>query len=308
MRVVIALGGNALIRRGEKAEALTQMKNVDIACSAIAKIAKEHQVVLTHGNGPQVGLLALQSDAYKDVTPYPLDVLGAETQGMIGYMLDQSLENLMPNQKIAVVLTQIEVDPNDKAFKNPTKPIGPVYDKETAEKLASERGWSIAPDGQYFRRVVPSPEPMEIVEKRVINLLIANDVLVVCNGGGGIPVMKQDNGSLKGIEAVIDKDRAAALLAKEVVADALIILTDAEAVATNWGKPDSKDIKTASPEDMKNWNFPPGSMGPKVDACCAYAKANPKGIACIGRLEDALDILAGKKGTIIKSGAELTYY
>ncbi|MGD9638298.1 MAG: carbamate kinase [Alphaproteobacteria bacterium] len=308
MRVVIALGGNALIRRGEKAEASTQMKNIDIACKSISEIAKEHQVVLTHGNGPQVGLLALQADSYKDVTPYPLDVLGAETQGMIGYMLDQSLENLMPNQKIAIILTQIEVDPNDNAFKNPTKPIGPVYDQATAEKLAADRGWTIAPDGNYFRRVVPSPEPMEIVEKRSINLLVENDVLVVCNGGGGIPVMKQNDGKLKGIEAVIDKDRAAALLAKEVKADALVILTDAEAVATDWGKPDSKNIKTASPEDMKQWKFPAGSMGPKVDACCAYAKANPKGIACIGRLEDALDILAGKKGTIIKSDAKLTYY
>lgn len=308
MRVVIALGGNALIRRGEKAEAITQMKNVETACQSIAQIAKEHQVILTHGNGPQVGLLSLQADAYKDVMPYPLDVLGAETQGMIGYMLDQSLENLMPHKKIAVVLTQIEVDPKDSAFSNPTKPIGPVYDQATAEKLAKERGWKIAPDGNYFRRVVPSPEPKEIVEKRVINLLVEHDVLVVCNGGGGIPVMLQENGLLKGIEAVIDKDRAAALLAKEVKADALIILTDAPAVATNWGKPDSKDIKTASPEDMQNWSFPPGSMGPKVASSCAFAKANPKGMACIGRLEDALEILAGKKGTIIKSGTKLTYY
>jgi carbamate kinase len=307
MKVVIALGGNALIRRGEKAEASTQIKNVEIAAKSIANVAKDNQVILTHGNGPQVGLLALQADAYKDVTPYPLDILGAETQGMIGYMMDQALENLMPNKKIAVIVTQIEVDPKDPAFQNPAKPVGPVYDKETAEKLAAEKGWSIAPDGKYFRRVVPSPLPKEIVEKRTVNLLVENDVLVVCGGGGGIPVMLE-NGQLKGIEAVIDKDRSAALLASETKADSLLILTDAPAVATDFGNPDSKDIKVASPEFMRSFNFAAGSMGPKVEAACAFAEKNPEGFAGIGALADAKDIIDGNKGTIIKVGAEVEYY
>ena len=223
MRVVIALGGNALLRRGEPLTAENQRANVKRATPAIAKvIAAGHRVVLSHGNGPQVGLLALQSAACRPDEPYPLDVLGAESEGMIGYLIEQELENSLPKGTcVATLLTQTEVDPRDPAFQNPTKPIGPVYEKAVAERLAKERGWRIAPDGDRYRRVVPSPRPLRIPDVPVIRLLVAHEVVVICAGGGGIPVVRRADGSLVGVEAVIDKDLAAALLAEELEADAL---------------------------------------------------------------------------------------
>lgn len=307
MKVVIALGGNALLRRGERADADVQMANVRIAAKAVAEIAKEHNVVLTHGNGPQVGLLALQADAYKDVTPYPFDVLGAESQGMIGYMVAQCVGNDLPDRQVVNIITQTEVDPNDPAYSDPRKFVGPVYDKETAEKLAAERGWTIAADGKYFRRVVPSPQPKKIVEIDTIRQLVDSGAMVIASGGGGIPVIRNDQGKLEGSEAVIDKDMSASIMAVELDADALLILTDAPSIALDWGTPDQKEIKEVSPEKLQEYNFAKGSMGPKVEAVCRFANTG-KGFGAVGRLEDALDILNGKAGTIIRKGAEFKLY
>lgn len=307
MKVVIALGGNALLRRGERADADVQMANVRIAAKAVAEIAKEHNVVLTHGNGPQVGLLALQADAYKDVTPYPFDVLGAESQGMIGYMVAQCVGNDLPDRQVVNIITQTEVDPNDPAYSDPRKFVGPVYDKETAEKLAAERGWTVAADGKYFRRVVPSPQPKKIVEIDTIRQLVDSGAMVIASGGGGIPVVRNEQGKLEGSEAVIDKDMSASIMAAELDADALLILTDAPSIALDWGTPDQKEIKEVSPEKLQEYNFAKGSMGPKVDAVCRFANTG-KGFGAVGRLEDALDILNGKAGTIIRKGAEFKLY
>lgn len=307
MKVVIALGGNALLRRGERADADVQMENVRIAAKAVADIAKEHNVVLTHGNGPQVGLLALQADAYKDVKPYPFDVLGAESQGMIGYMVAQCVGNNLPDRQVVNIITQTEVDPNDPAYTDPRKFVGPVYDKETAEKLAAERGWTIAADGKYFRRVVPSPQPQKIVEIDTIRQLVDAGAMVIASGGGGIPVIRNAEGKLEGSEAVIDKDMSASIMADELDADALLILTDAPSIALNWGTPEQSEIKEVSPEKLQEYNFAKGSMGPKVDAVCRFAQTG-KGFGAVGRLEDALDILNGKAGTIIRKGAEFKQY
>ena len=307
MKVVIALGGNALLRRGERADADVQMANVRIAAKAVAEIAKEHNVVLTHGNGPQVGLLALQADAYKDVTPYPFDVLGAESQGMIGYMVAQCVGNDLPDRQVGNIITQTEVDPNDPAYSDPRKFVGPVYDKETAEKLAAERGWTIAADGKYFRRVVPSPQPKKIVEIDTIRQLVDSGAMVIASGGGGIPVIRNEQGRLEGSEAVIDKDMSASIMAAELDADALLILTDAPSIALDWGTPDQKEIKEVSPEKLQEYSFAKGSMGPKVEAVCRFANTG-KGFGAVGRLEDALDILNGKAGTIIRKGADFKLY
>jgi len=244
--LVVALGGNALLKRGEPLEAAIQRKNIDLAAGVIAQLTQRWRVVLVHGNGPQVGLLALQNSAYTGVTPYPLDVLGAESQGMIGYMLQQSLKNRLPDCEVSVLLTQVAVDLADPALSNPTKYIGPVYDQTQADALAKEKGWCFKADGSYFRRVVASPQPMRIVERDAIEALIQRDHLVICNGGGGVPVVEKADG-LHGIEAVIDKDLSAALLARQLEADALLILTDADAVYLNWGTPEQRPLTEATP-------------------------------------------------------------
>lgn len=296
MRVVVALGGNALLRRGEPMTANHQRDNIRIAAQSLAEVARQHQLIISHGNGPQVGLLALQAAAYSQVTPYPLDVLGAETEGMIGYLLEQELGNILPfEQPFATILTMIEVDPNDPAFEHPSKPIGPVYTQEEAEQLAVERGWAIAPDGDKFRRVVASPLPKRIFELRPIQWLLEKGVIVICAGGGGIPTMYDEAGKLHGVEAVIDKDRASALLAKELAADCLIMATDVDAVYLNWGKPDAKAIHWASPEQIQQFQFAAGSMGPKVEAAIAFAQTGKT--AAIGALSDLSNILAGQAGT-----------
>ncbi len=299
MLVVIALGGNALIRRGQPPEVEIQRQNIKLAAKAIAEVAKEHQVVVTHGNGPQVGLLAMQAEAYKQVTPYPLDVLDAETEGAIGYLIEQELCNQLPERQIVTLLTQIEVDPHDPALANPTKPIGSVYSETEAKKLAQERGWAIALDGNVYRRVVPSPEPKRILELLTIRLLVKVGALVVCAGGGGIPVVVTPAGSIRGVEAVIDKDLATALLAKELQADALLLLTDVDAVYTNWNTPEAQPIKTITPQQLRHYSFAPGSMQPKVEAACRFVEAT-KSMAGIGKLEDAAAILSGDRGTIVR--------
>lgn len=309
MRIVVALGGNALLRRGEAMTAENQRANVKIAAEQIAKIIPGNEVVIAHGNGPQVGLLALQGAAYKEVPTYPLDVLGAQTEGMIGYMIEQELGNLLPVEKpFATILTQIEVDPKDPAFAKPTKPIGPVYSKEEAEKMAAEKGWNIAPDGDKFRRVVASPEPKRIFEIRPIEWLLNEGTVVICTGGGGIPTMYDENGKLRGIEAVIDKDLASALLAEQLKADMLIIATDVNAVYTDWGKPEQKSIHEANGAELDKMGFAAGSMGPKVKAASRFA-ANTGNTAVIGALEDIEAIVAGKAGTRVSGKAEgIKYY
>jgi carbamate kinase len=299
MRVVIALGGNAL-RRGEPADAATQRRNVATAVAAIADLAQDHEVIVTHGNGPQVGLLALQGDAYQAVAPYPLDVLGAETEGMIGYLLDQELVNALGGRPVATLLTQVIVDRDDPAFARPTKPIGPVYDRDTAERLAAERGWAIAPDGSSHRRVVASPEPRSIVELATLRLLVEVGVLVVCVGGGGIPVAVDLDGRLHGVEAVIDKDLAAALLARGLGADALLMLTDVSAVQAGWGTSEARDLGDVSAQELRAMSFAEGSMGPKIEAACRFAEAT-HGLAGIGALADARAILQGRRGTRVNA-------
>ncbi|WP_318378030.1 carbamate kinase [Enterobacter sp.] len=296
--LVVALGGNALLKRGEPLEADIQRKNIDLAAKTIAGLTHNWRVVLVHGNGPQVGLLALQNSAYENVTPYPLDILGAESQGMIGYMLQQSLKNQLPQREVSVLLTQVEVDAADPAFANPTKYIGPVYDQAQANALSAEKGWRFKADGTYFRRVVPSPQPQRIVESDAINALISRDHLVICNGGGGVPVVEKADG-YHGIEAVIDKDLSAALLARQIEADALLILTDADAVYVDWGKPGQRPLAQVTPALLDEMTFDAGSMGPKVAACSRFVR-ECNGIAGIGALADGPAILAGDKGTLIR--------
>ncbi len=306
MRVVVALGGNALLKRGEPMTADRQRANTKQAAGAIGElIVAGHEVVVTHGNGPQVGLLALQSAAYDAASAYPLDVLGAETEGMIGYIIEQELENVLePDAKVVTLLTQIEVDARDPAFETPTKPIGPVYDKSDAENLAQTRGWSVKADGVHFRRVVPSPEPQRIPDVDVITLLLENRVTVVCAGGGGIPVVRQKDGSLIGVEAVIDKDAASALLAEQIGADALLLLTDVDAVYLHWGQPEQMAISRATPGDLEKIEFAGGSMAPKVAAACRFV-SRTGGRTGIGRLDDALDILMGRTGTLVSNHKQL---
>ncbi|MGY4531461.1 carbamate kinase [Pseudomonas sp. TE3786] len=297
MRIVVALGGNALLRRGEPMTADNQRENVRIAAEQIAKIAAGNQLVIAHGNGPQVGLLALQAAAYTSVNPYPLDVLGAETEGMIGYMIEQELGNLLPFEvPFATLLTQVEVDANDPAFSNPTKPIGPVYSKEDAERLAAEKGWSIAPDGDKFRRVVASPRPKQIFEIRPVKWLLEHGTIVICAGGGGIPTRYNAAGKLEGVEAVIDKDLCSALLAEQLDSELLVIATDVAATYVDWGKPTQKAIAEAHPDELERLGFAAGSMGPKVQAACEFARNTGK-VAVIGSLADIEAIVQGKAGT-----------
>jgi carbamate kinase len=299
MLVVTALGGNALLRRGEPSDVATQRGNVGTAVAAIAEVAAEHDVVVTHGNGPQVGLLALQAEAYEGAAPYPLDVLGAESEGMIGYLLDQALVNELGGARVATLLTQVVVDADDPAFERPTKPIGPVFDPKTAEHLAEARGWTLAPEAGGRRRVVASPEPRSIVELPTIRLLVESGVVVVCVGGGGIPVLVDDQRRLQGTEAVVDKDLAAALLARSLGADALLLLTDVPAVEGGWGTPDPRPLGEVGCEELRALDLEPGSMAPKVEAACRFAEATGA-MAGIGALEDAAAILRNERGTRVR--------
>ena len=299
MLVGAALGGNALLTRGEPLTAENQRANVRDAAHALAGIVKAgHRLVVTHGNGPQVGLLALQGAAYKPDEAYPLDVLGAETGGMIGYMIEQELENALDHAKpVATLLTQVVVDARDPAFGKPTKFIGPVYEREEAEARAKAAGWTIAQDGDKWRRVVPSPAPQEIPDIRVLRLLLDQGVIVICTGGGGIPVLRLPDGSMTGIEAVIDKDAASALLARQLGADALLLLTDVDAVYRGFGTPDEAAIAALTHEEARELDLPAGSMGPKIRAAADFASHG--GLAGIGRLDQAIAILDKRAGTRI---------
>lgn len=301
MRIVIALGGNALLRRGEPLTTEVQRRNVRIAAQAIAPLAKDHELVITHGNGPQVGLLALQDAAYDPDENAPLDVLGAQTEGMIGYMIEQELGNLLPFEvPFATLLSMVEVDPDDPAFQNPTKFVGPVYEKAEAERLAAEKKWAIKQDGAKWRRVVPSPEPKRIFEIRPIRWLLEHKTVVICAGGGGIPTMYTPGAEreLVGVEAVVDKDACSELLAREIGADLFVMATDTEAVFLDWGKPTQRGIHRASPAELAKHSFPAGSMGPKVEAARRFAMTTGH-TAAIGALPDIEAIARGEKGTLV---------
>ena len=299
MRLVIALGGNALLRRGQPLTADNQLENIRRAAAQLARVAADNELVLTHGNGPQVGLLALQSAAYTAVEAYPLDVLGAQTDGMIGYLLEQELANLLPSRTVTTLLTRVEVDPKDPAFAKPTKPIGPVYTQEEATRVAAEKNWVMAPDGKSFRRVVASPQPLRVLGLDPIRWLLEKGALVIAAGGGGIPVVRGADGhSLQGVEAVIDKDLCSGVLAHELRADCLVIATDVAAVYLDWGKPQQRALGSVSPKTLAGMTFPAGSMGPKIDAACRFVQASGRR-AVIGSLDQIEAMLAGNAGTQI---------
>jgi carbamate kinase len=309
VRVVAALGGNALLQRGQELSAENQRENARAACRALAPVAIEHELVISHGNGPQVGLLALQGSAYTAVDPYPLDVLGAQTEGMIGYVIQQELGNELPFERhLATLLTMIEVDADDPAFGDPTKPIGPLYDAAEAARLADEKGWAFRPDGDSLRRVVPSPAPKRIFEIDAIKALLERGCVVICAGGGGIPTVYVDEPSpagrrLVGVEAVIDKDLASALLAIDLEADMLVIVTDVDAVYDGWGTPEQRAIRRATPETLAASEFAAGSMRPKVRAACQFVERTGK-VAAIGSMADAPALVRGEAGTLVTHDAD----
>ena len=304
MRIVIALGGNALLKRGEPMTCENQRANVRIAAEQIAKAYEGNELIISHGNGPQVGLLALQNNAYKPVPMYPLDVIGGESLGMIGYMIQQELVNFVPKSAtLATVLTQTQVDPKDPAFQNPTKPVGAFLTEEEAKKLAEEKGYTVKEDaGRGWRRVVPSPKPVDILEKDTIDSLLGRSIVITC-GGGGIPVVKKADGTYEGVAAVIDKDFAAEALAEHVNADVLLILTEVEHVAINFGKPNQENLEKLTAAEARKYmaegQFAPGSMLPKVEAAVKFVEAKPGKRAIISSLYHAVDAIEGNTGTEI---------
>jgi carbamate kinase len=298
VRIVVALGGNALLERGEAPDADIQECHVRRAAEALAPLEGDHDLIITHGNGPQVGVLALESAADPALSrPYPFDALGAETQGMIGNWLLDAIERAMPGHRAACLLTRTVVDAADPAFANPTKFVGPIYAEDVAKNLAAGRGWEVRQDGSSWRRVVPSPEPQEIVEIDEIHLLVNHGSVVICAGGGGIPVVREV-GALRGVEAVIDKDLTAAVLAESLGADVLLLLTDVAAVELDYGTPDARPIGAICVDELRAMPFPAGSMGPKVEAACRFVERTG-GTAAIGRLGDAAHLLSGTFGTIV---------
>ncbi len=308
MRVVVALGGNALLQRGQILSAENQRENIRVAAQQLAEIHEHHELVIAHGNGPQVGLAALMDAAYTEVEPYPLDVLGAKTIGMIGYIIEQELGNIIPfEDHIVTVLTQIVVDPADPAFSKPTKPVGPVYSKAEAARLQKEKGWSMAADGEYFRKVVPSPLPQRIIEIDTIKMLVDNGVVVICAGGGGIPVAYDEDRKLFGVEAVIDKDHASGLLARDLGAEMFVMLTDVPGVFMDYGTPDQRVIRAAHPDAIEALDFAAGSMGPKVLGACRFVRETGN-MSAIGRLSDLKEIMAGRAGTLISNDIDGIVY
>jgi carbamate kinase len=299
MRIVVALGGNALLQRSDPMTIDAQRHNVRIAAQAIAPLTAEHSVVVVHGNGPQVGLLSLQAESYKAAEPYPLDVLDAGTQGMIGYLIQQELRNVLPPESAVVtVLTMVTVDPDDPAFAEPTKFVGPGYAKDTADQLAADKGWTFRQDGTAWRRVVPSPQPQQILEIEPITWLIERGAVVVCAGGGGIPTMQATSidGALSGVEAVIDKDLASELLSEDIGADLFVMATDVDGVYLDWGTPEQRKLGEVTPDDLARHHFPAGSMGPKVEAATRFVVKTGRR-AAIGSLADIGGIVAGVAGT-----------
>ena len=314
MRIVVALGGNALLKRGEPMTAQNQSANIRLAAEQLAKVKPKNELIISHGNGPQVGLLALQHAAYyaqdSKIEPYPLDVLVSQTVGMIGYMLQQELTNLLPVTPTQTLVTQVIVDEHDPAFSKPSKPIGQVYTQAEAEKLAIEKGWTVMPDGQYYRRAVPSPKPQDVTGINAVKALLAQDHIVICGGGGGVPCVKNAQGQLTGVEAVVDKDLATAVIANHLDADLFIIATDVNAACVNFQKEGERKIAKANPAALEalSEEFAAGSMGPKVQAVINFVKATGKD-AAIGSLADIEEIVAGKAGTRVSlSVNEVVFY
>lgn len=300
MRIVVALGGNALLRRGDKPDAAIQMDRVRITAQALAPLARDHDLMICHGNGPQVGILALESESDPALSePYPLDDLVAQTQGMIGYWISQALHNAGLTKPILSLVTQTAVDPSDSAFANPTKFVGPAYPREQADVLAGRHGWSIAADGVNWRRVVASPEPLRVIEQDSIIALLDSGTVLICGGGGGAPVVQESNGHLHGVEAVVDKDYVASLLATKVRAHRLLVLTDVSAVMLNFGTPESTPLGHVTLHDLDKIDFPAGSMAPKIEACRRFINSTGNS-ATIGALEDAAALIAGTAGTTIR--------
>lgn len=299
MRIVIALGGNALLQQGETLTAKNQIINIRRAAVQIAQLAQENDLVVTHGNGPQIGLLALQNSAYEAVEPYPLDILGAESQGMIGYLLEQEISNfLVEKYKVVTLLTRVQVSKNDPAFSTPTKPIGPIYSQTEADSLSKNKKWFFIREGDKFRRIVPSPSPKRILALNEILCLLEFNNIVIAAGGGGIPVILRED-KYEGVEGVIDKDLTSALLARQITADLLIVATDVDAIYLDWQKPTQRPIHTISPSDLKKVHFAQGSMAPKVKAACEFVEATKK-TAVIGSLDQINEMLMENAGTIIK--------
>ena len=307
MLLVVALGGNALLKRGQSPDAETQRANVRTAVKPLAVLAREHDLVITHGNGPQVGLLALQSESLGSVPGYPLDILDAESEGMLGYLIEQEIANALPEREVATLLTRVEVAADDPAFDAPSKPIGSVYASARARQLSAQRGWRMRADGTGFRRLVASPKPRRILGIATIRTLVAARHIVVCAGGGGIPVRLDANGAMVGVEAVIDKDRASALLARELGADQLLLLTEEPVVWSAWPRPRGRAICTGSPGSLQALSFESGTMGPKIEAACDFVMQTGKS-AAIGALEDAIRIVGGEAGTAIRASGELDFY
>jgi len=294
--VVVALGGNALLRRGQPPDAENQHRAAREAARLLAPVSELVRLVVTHGNGPQVGLLSLMSDAYEPVKPYPLDVLGAETEGQIGYVIEMELGNAVDHQHTVAIVTRTVVDRDDPAFADPTKFVGPVYDEAQARQLAAEMGWTVKPDGEAWRRVVPSPQPRRIVQLEAIRQLVDHGFLVVCAGGGGVPVVRAPDGRHEGVEAVIDKDLASSLLASELGADVLVLATDVDAVYADWGTPERRPLSRVTPDALRGLELPAGSMGPKVEAALRFLERGGTR-AAIGALEDVAQLVAGEAGT-----------
>lgn len=301
MLILVALGGNALLRRGEPMTAAAQRANVRVAAAALAAVAREHRLVLTHGNGPQVGLLALQAAAYPEAEPYPLDLVGAATAGMIGYVIEQEIGNILRyDMPVATLLTRVRVDPDDPAFQDPSKFVGPVYDRAEALRLERAKGWTFKLDGDRWRRVLPSPMPKGIIWHRPMRWLLEQGTLLICGGGGGIPVMyRRDTQTLVGVEAVVDKDQASSLLAQELPADLFVIATDVDGVYEHFGTPHQRLLRRVSPAQLQGLRFSPGSMAPKVDAACRFVRRTGA-TAVIGSLDNIDKIIRGESGTVIE--------
>ncbi|WP_131741558.1 carbamate kinase [Actinomadura roseirufa] len=303
MRVLVALGGNALVKRGDTPDAELQRANVMTAVRSLAPLAERHELIITFGNGPQVGVLALESVNDPNLTrPYPLDTIGAETQGMIGYWMLQALQNALPGRQVVALINQTLVSAVDPAFGNPTKFVGQVYEREEADRLARRYGWTVRRDGHGWRRVVPSPQPQRVIETRLIRQLVRTGTVVVCAGGGGIPVFRNDVGRLEGVEAVIDKDLTASVLAETLEADAFLILTDVPQVMRGFGTRHQEGIGHTTPYELRAEDFPAGSMGPKVEAAAGFVERTGD-MAAIGRLDQCVQILAGSAGTIVTPNA-----
>ncbi|WP_423383220.1 carbamate kinase [Burkholderia sp. LMG 32019] len=307
MRIVVALGGNALLRRGEAMSPAAQLQNVRLAAAQLAGIAHGNELVIVHGNGPQVGMLAALSRQAPLAERFPLDVLDAETEGMIGYLIELELRNRLPALRpCATLLTMVEVSAADPAFQHPDKPVGPVLTQAAAAEMVDANGWKIVADGGGYRRVVPSPRPLRFLEIEPIRALLASRAIVICAGGGGIPVVEAGDGQHQGIEAVVDKDRSAALLAREIDADLFVIATDVAGVYLDWGTADARLVRRTSPDALAALAFAPGSMGPKVEAAGDFARASGRR-ASIGSLAQIARLVDDTAGTSVLAGQDCAF-